>query len=214
MADPSIEALARGLRYETAQQLKTALNNRNPIYVAEFTNAAAASATALRAATATVTTARTTTSFSAGGVAALAAYPRQIVFTTAGSTASDAPATATITGTDVDGNALTETVTLAQTATTATSTKCFATITSIVEAAGDGTGATIAIGIGTALGLPKKAKSRAGAVMVLREVSAGSFVTNGTYTSAASAPPYGAYTPNTAADGSNDYALVYELDLS
>src|SRR5688572_11740914 len=105
MSDPSVEALARGgLRLDTARQIYNAHGNRSPIYVAEFTNAAAASATALRAATATVETERTTTSFSAGGVAALAAYPRQIVFTTAGGTAADAPASATITGTDVDGN--------------------------------------------------------------------------------------------------------------
>lgn len=213
MADPTVESLARG-RYADAQLLKTALDNRSPIYVDEFTDPAAASATALRAATATVTTERTTTSFSAGGVAALAAAPRQIVFTTAGGTAADAPATATITGTDVDGNVITETVNLAQTATTATSTKCFKTITSIVEAAGDGTDATIAIGIGTALGLRRKAKARGGTINVINEIAAGSRVTNGTLATPTSAPPNGAYTPNSAADGSRDYVLTYELDLS
>lgn len=215
MADPSIDALARGLRYDSAQQLYTALvTNRAPIYVDVFTDPAAASATALRNATATVETERTTTSFSAGGVAALAACPRQIVFTTAGGTAADAPATATITGTDVDGNVITETVNLAQTATTATSTQLFASITSIVEAAGDGTDATIAIGIGTALGLRRKPKVRGGVVHVINETAAGSRVTNGTFVIPATHAPYGSYTPNSAADGSRDYVLTYELDLT
>lgn len=215
MADISVTSLTRiGMSSAQARAIVAASGARSPIYVEEFTDPAAASGTALRAATASVTTERTTTSFSAGGVAALAAYPRQIVFTTAGGTAADAPATATITGTDVNGDAITETVTLAQTATTATSAKFFATITSIVEAAGDGTGATIAIGIGAALGLRRKAKVRAGALMVVREISAGSYVTNGTFALPSAAAPNGSYTPNTAANGTNDYAIAYEVDLT
>ena len=119
MADPSVEALARGLRYESAQQLKTALGNRNPIYVDEFTNPIVTSGTSLRAATATVTTERTTTSFLAGGVAALADIPRQIVFVTGGATPADAPASAVGTGVDGNGVVFTETGTIAQTATSA-----------------------------------------------------------------------------------------------
>lgn len=215
MADLSFTSLTRvGVPVQVARQLATFAGDRSPIYVDEFTNPAAASATALRAATASVTTERTTTSFSAGGVTALADAPRQIVFTTAGTTPADAPASATITGVDVNGDAISETVTLAQTATTATSAKFFASITSIVEAAGDGTGATIAIGIGAALGLRRKAKARAGALMVTREIAAGSFVTNGTFALPSAALPNGSYTPNTAANGTNDYAIAYELDLA
>jgi hypothetical protein len=215
MADPTIDVLARfSSRVDSAQQLLTALTNRAPLYVDEFIDAAASSGTSLRAATASVTTERTTTSFSAGGVAAMASIPRQIVFTTAGATPADAPATATITGTDALGAAQTETVTLAQTATTATSTKFFSTVTSIVEAAGDGTAATIAIGLGPYLGLRRKPKIRAGLVHVVNETAAGSRVTNGTFTIPATHPPHGSYLPNSGANGTNDYVLTYELDLT
>src|SRR5688572_6426728 len=81
-----------------------------PIDVYELTNPATAAADGLKAATATTVAVQTITSFEAAGVAALAAYPRNVTFTTAGNTPADAPATATITGTDIDGNALTETV--------------------------------------------------------------------------------------------------------
>jgi hypothetical protein len=181
-----------------------------------FTDPAAASATALLAATATTVAVQTylTAALSAGGKAALAAYPRNVTFTTAGSTASDAPATAVITGTDIDGAALTETVTIAQTATIANGVKCFKTITSIVYAAGDGTGATVSIGIGAVFGLSKKPAVRGGAVHVINETSAGSRVTNGTFVVPATSPPYGSYAPNSAPDASKDYVLTFERDLS
>jgi hypothetical protein len=117
-------------------------------YTAHIAAAPTNSAAGLKAAT-TVSTSPVTLTASDlldAGEAALLAYPRKIVFTTAGGTASDAPATALITGTDYTGAAQTETVNLAQTATTATSTKWFKTITSIEYAVGDGTDATIAIG--------------------------------------------------------------------
>lgn len=215
MSDISVNSLTRvGVSVALARQLVTFAGDRLPLYADEYTNPAAASATALRAATASVTTERTTTSFTAGGVAALADAPRQIVFTTAGGTAADAPASATITGVDVNGDAISETVTLAQTATTATSAKFFASITSIVEAAGDGTGATIAIGIAAALGLRRKAKVRGGVVNVINETAAGARVTTGTFTIPASALPNGSYTPSSAADAARDYVLAYELDLT
>lgn len=215
MADPTLDQLARFTSvFERAKLLITAFTNRAPIQIDEFTNPAAASTTALRAATATVTTARTTTSFSAGGVAALAAYPRTITVTTAGGTAADAPASVVITGTDVDGNAQSETLNVSQTAATVTSVKLYKTLTSIVEAVGDGTDATLAFGIGVALGLSRLPKLRAGAVSVLNENAVGARVTTGTFALPASAAPYGSYTPSSAADGSRDYAIAYELDLS
>lgn len=215
MADISVTSLTRlGMSIARARLLVATFGERPPIYADEYTNPAAASATALRAATATVTTVRTTTSFTAGGVAALADAPRQIVFTTAGGTAADAPASATITGVDVNGDSISETVTLAQTATTATSAKFFASITSIVEAVGDGTDATIAIGIGAPLGLRRKAKVRGGVVHVINETAAGARVTTGTFTIPASALPNGSYTPSSAADASRDYVISYEQDLA
>ena len=168
-------------------------------------------AAVLRKATATVASA-VTVSGSALVQTDLANYPRALVFTTGGNTPGDAPATATITGTDVNGNAITETLNLAQTATTATSTKFYASVSSITFPAADGTAATVAISPSAAIGLSRKVRTRAGATALLKEIAAGSVVTNGTLTAAASALPNGSYTPNTAADGANDYCIFYEMD--
>ncbi len=184
------------------------------IEVDEFTNPAAADAAGLEAATTVSTSVRTVTSFLAGGVAALAAYPRNITFTTAGNTPADALASATITGTDVFGNALTETVNIAQTATIATGVKCFKTVTSIAYTVGQGTDATVSIGFGALLGLAHKPKVRAGGVAVLNEIAVGARVTNGTFATPTTSPPNGSYSPNSAADGSRDYAVYYERDLT
>jgi hypothetical protein len=127
------------------------------LLVEEYTNpvgTAAPGAAVIKAATATVASIVTLTNptdFLAAGIAMLAAWPRQIVFTTAGATAADAPANAVITGLDPYGVAQTETVALAQTATTATSTKYWSSVSTIVYPAADGVGATIAIGIAAAV---------------------------------------------------------------
>lgn len=185
-----------------------------PIDVMEFQNPAAASAVGLRAATASVAAASTATLLSAG-TDELDVAARQIVFTTAGTTPADAPATAVITGQDWEGNVQTETVTLAQTATTATSTKCFrGTDLEITFPAGDGTGATIAIGWGAKLGLKFKPKVRQGSVMVVQEYEAGSRVVTGTFVIPATEGPFGTYSPSNAANGSRDYVLFVERDYA
>lgn len=182
--------------------------------VDELTDPLAAAAAGLLAATATTVAVQTvlTAGLLAAGKNELAARPRNVTFTTAGGTPADAPATATITGTDINGDALTEVVNIAQTATIANGVKAFKTITSIVYAAGDGTGATVSIGYGNAFGLSRKAKTRAGAVMRGTEISAGSVVTNGTLVVAETGLPNGTYSPNSAPDGSKDYAIAYETD--
>jgi hypothetical protein len=178
----------------------------------ELTDPLAAAAAGLRAATATTVAPQTVLAAGllAGGVAELLARPRNVTFTTAGATPADAPATALITGTDINGDAMTETVNIAQTATIANGVKAFRTITSIAFSAADGTGATVSIGYGNAFGLRRKARTRAGAVMRGTEVSAGTIVTNGTLVTAETSPPHGTYTPNTAPNGTNDYAIEYE----
>jgi hypothetical protein len=82
------------------------------------------------------------------GKTALSAGPRRLIFTTAGATASDAPATATITGIGPDGNAYgaAEVLNLSQTAGSVTTVRPYKSIINIVYSAADGTGATIAIG--------------------------------------------------------------------
>lgn len=180
------------------------------ITVEEFTNPPASGAAVLLAATATVAAPVTVLAAAltdVGGKAVLLAQARNITFTTAGSTASDAPATALITGTDRDGHAQTETVTLAQTATIAKGVKLFKTITKIEYPAADGTGATVAIGIGDAMPLSKTPKTRAGLAAIIREVAVGALVTTGAIDATNKS-----YTPATATNGTNDYCVFYEFD--
>lgn len=179
----------------------------------EWTNPAAPAVAGLHAATATTVAVQVllTADLVAGGVAALAAYPRNVTFTTAGGTAADVPATAAIVGGDIDGNALLETVTLAQTATVAEGVKAFKTITSITYAAGDGTGGTVAVGFGKKFGLTKSVKVAAGIPVVLQEIAVGVVVTTGTYVSPATSAPHGTYSPSADPDAAKDYALTYEI---
>jgi hypothetical protein len=190
---------------DVRKDVKDTLAPLAAIAIDEFTNPAAAGAADLEAATATTVAPRTVTTFLAGGVAKLAAFPRNVTFTTGGGTPADAPATALVTGT-YRGKPQTETVTLAQTATIANGVKPFSTITSVAYAAADGTGATISIGVGLGLGTAQIPLSRAGLVAPVREIAAGAAVTNGVLT------VEGLYTPNTAPNGTNDYAIFYEYN--
>lgn len=182
--------------------------------VDEWTDPLAAAPAGLKAATATVASvvALTAADLLTAGKNELLARPRNITFTTAGGTAADAPANAVIVGTDINGDALTETVTLAQTATTASGVKAFRTIETITYPAADGAGATVSVGYGSVFGLSKKIRTRAGALMFGKEISAGSVVTNGVLASPTTSPPNGSYAPNSAPDGVKDYALEYEPD--
>jgi len=184
------------------------------VVVEEFTGPGAAAAAGLEVAAATTVAPLTVSSFLAGGVTALAAFPRNVTLTTAGVTPADAPASALVTGTDVNGNAQTETITVAQTATISEGVKAFKTVTSVVFAAAEGTAATVAIGYGSVLGLGKKLKPRAGLSAPIKEIAVGAVVTTGTFVSAATSPPNGSYSPASALDGAKDYALYYEYDAS
>lgn len=106
-----------------------------------------AAAAGLLAATATVASPVTVLAAGliTGGKTALLANGRRLRFTTAGSPASDAPATVAITG-SLAGVPVTETLSLAQTAASVSSVGVYDTIVSLVYAAADGTGATVAIG--------------------------------------------------------------------
>ena len=186
----------------------------SPICVQEFTNPVAPAAAGLEAATAVTVAPRTAIVFVAGGVAALLAFPRNLTFSTAGSTPADAPATATITGTDINGAALTEVVNVSQTVAKVEGVKCFKTVTSVAYSAGQGTDATVSIGFGAVFGLAKKAKTRAGAVNVLAEFAIGAKVTTGTFVSPTTSLPNGSYAPSAAPEGTNDYAVMFEKDMA
>jgi hypothetical protein len=141
--------------------------------------------------------------------------PRALVFTVAGTTPADAPATATVVGKDANGGTHTEVVTLPQTATTATTKYFWSYIASVAYPAADGTGATVAIGISAAVGLKKKAKTRAGLTGCIREIAGGSVVTNGVLTAPSTTGlPNGNYAPNATFDGATDFAIYYEFDAT
>ena len=140
--------------------------------------------------------------------------PSQLVFTTAGTTASDAPANVVITGFDINGNRQSETLALAQTATTATSTKYYAAIESLAFAAADGAGSTIAITFSANVGLSRKVLLRTGAATLIRELMDGTAPTAGALIVPATAIPNGAYTPNTAGNDVHDYMVMYEYDAT
>lgn len=176
------------------------------ITVEELTNPAAGAVNSLELATACTLLGRLVTTFVAGGVAILAAKGRNITITTAGVTPTNGPATALVTGT-YKGAAQTETISgLNGGAATYTGTKPFDTVVSVQYATALGTDATNAIGIGGGLGVDKTPKARGGGVNLLREVAAGSLVVNGALTANL------LYTPNTAPNGTNDYAIWFEYD--
>lgn len=150
----------------------------------------------------------------AATLADMANNPRQVVFTTAGVTAADAPAEAVVVGKDPKGLSVTETIVLAQTAAAVTTNNFFSEIESISYPAADGTGATVAIGIGDKLGLTYKPKVRGGGVPVVLELEDGAAADiPGTVTPAgANDLPYGSYTPNSTLNGELDFLIVYEFD--
>lgn len=190
-----------------------------PIDRYEITDPAAASNTSLLAATPTVATPVTVTKAEllAGGLSALAAYPRRLSFTTGGGTAADAPASVTVKGKDASGQEITETVNLGQTATTVNTTAFFAdldTDEALTYPAADGTGATVSVGITSAIGFTAKPRLVNGAVAAIAEWTDGvPSGTRGTYITPVSGAPFGGVTFNTAPNGTHDYAIWFERDL-
>ncbi len=204
------------IRTALANSLGTAENGAS-IAQYEMTNPAATAAAGLHAAApSALTTPQVylTADLVAGGIAALLAYPRNVTFTVAGGTAAEAPVLGTVVGTDIDGNALTEAIVITASAGTYAGAKAFKTITSITLTGGTGTGATVSVGFAKVFGLPAKIKARAGRLAVIQEISAGSIVTNGTFVSATTSPPYGSWSPSTNPDASVDYAVTYERDTA
>jgi hypothetical protein len=169
----------------------------------EWVDVALASATALSTATATSASATTTvTTFTAQPD-----FPRNIVITPGGTTASVPAGDVVVTGTNIRGEVITENFTFAADASTATTgTKAFKTVTSIVYPIQDGAGATYNVGTGAKLGLSRKMKAD--------NVMSGS--ANGTYEATR---PVGVYSTSaiesniitftTAFDGSKDMRANY-----
>lgn len=190
-----------------------------PLFAAtprEFINPILGTATALLIATATVAAEVEVlpAALTTATLTNMADNPRQLLFTTAGTTPADAPATATVKGKDPRGKFVTEVVTLAQTAAAVLTKNFFSEVESITYAAADGTGATVAIGIGAKLGLSYVPKTRSGAVPVVLELEDGAAAATAGVLVAPTTDnlPYGAYTPNSALNGALDFFVVYEFD--
>lgn len=206
----------RGEILKERQDFNRALGPLAAITVQEFTNPAAAGAADLRVATATVASATVVqgADLLAAGVAKLLACPRNLTFTTAGTTPANAPASCTIVGTDINNNDQTETVALATTGAAVAGVKAWKTVKSLSFTAAGGTAATVSVGVGTVFALEKPIKMRAGLAFLMFEVAVGVVVTTGTVVAAATAGGNGTYSPATAPNGTNDYAIYYEADAT
>lgn len=211
-----------GLAGEVAdlrQDVAAELGKLGTITCEEFVNPPAAVTTAFKTAHATTVAAGKVFTVGSGldGASAglLLPFPRPVTITTAGGTAADALNTSVVfEGTDIYGRTLTETVLAAGTASTVTGNKCFKKVTKITEGASPGTGATIAYGFGAPIGLGLPIRTVQGLTGALREIAVGALVTNGTFVAAATALPNGSYSPNSAPDGTRDYAIYYDFDAT
>lgn len=159
-----------------------------------------------------------TTSMTLGGALAsggvgTADYARNVVITVTHATAVVAMS-GVITGTDIHGKTITEawSVTAGTASKVFTGAKAFKTVTSITEVvAADASANTIIAGTGVKFGLERYNE----VASAVKEVAAGSVVTNGTVTArstSASADARGTYAPNTAPDAANDYEIWYIVE--
>jgi len=187
-----------------------------PVYVARqvFTDVAASDDDAFvlaKTSTSLPSTAGTVT-FTPDGVIGTGAIPQpRNVLITVTHASSVVAASGTITGKDEYGNTITETwsVTAGTTSKTYTGAKAFLTVSSITYVtAADAQANTFKAGTGNVLGL----QFPCAVASAVKEVAAGSVVTNGTVVAAStssSADRRGTYTPNSAPNGSNDYEVFY-----
>lgn len=159
-----------------------------------------------------------TTSMTLGGALAtggvgINAHPRNVVITVTHAS-SVVAMSGVITGTDIHDQVQTEawSVTATGTSKVFTGKKGFKTITGITQViVADASGNTVIAGSGVVFGLLVM-NAVASAV---KEVAAGSVVTNGVMvaaSSASTADPRGTYAPNTAPDAANDYTVWHLSD--
>jgi hypothetical protein len=140
--------------------------------------------------------------------------PRNITITTTTDADIDA-VDVVITGIGADGLEQTDTIKLTNGGgVTNVGTRAFSQVTSIAVPAQSGDGGSLQFGFGALIGLGQKIKSRAGKVSALYEITGNALVCppSGTFASAAASPPYGTYTPLSAPNNTNDYAVYYEYD--
>lgn len=90
----------------------------------------------------------------------------------------------------------------------------FSIVDSVTIPAQGGSGGAVEVGFGALIGLGKAMKSRAGLRAPIRQIAIGAVVTTGTFSAPATNLPHGAYAPAAAPNGTNDYAITYEVDTS
>jgi len=157
-----------------------------------------------------------TTEMTLGGVLAKKPdVPRNVVITVTHAS-SVVAMSGVITGTDWTGKTITEawSVTATGTSKTYTGKKAFASITSITEVvAADASDNTIIAGTGNVLGLKVKASTSKllDEQMDSASASSGTLV-QGAGPGSSTADEWGTYTPNTAPNGSHDYAAWFICD--
>lgn len=180
----------------------------------DFTTPAAAVSNGLSASHAGAGTSGTTSqtlggSLCSGGIGTLDAARNVVIVVTHGSAV--VAMGGVITGTDKYGKTITEawSVSAGTTSKTFTGKKAFKTITSITETvAADASANTIISGSGSVLGLGFQNEC----ISLVKEVAAGSVVTNGVVTaksSVSTADARGTYVPNTIPDGATSYTVFY-----
>lgn len=141
---------------------------------------------------------------------ATAPMPRNVVITVTHASAVVA-LSGVIAGVDLYGEALTEawSVTAGTTSKTFTGKKAFARVDTVtVVAASDASADTVKIGTGVVLGLDVLCDIAS----LVKEVSGGSVVTNGTVVAQSTASTddrRGTYSPNSAPNGSTTYVIAY-----
>lgn len=206
------------LRHDVEESFNTLETGGGYFATEEFTDVAAADTDAIVTSFATAAAVTSKSGSGLNGVVGAAEMtpPRNITITS--TTHADVDAVdAVITGKvrDKDGNLIDQTDTISITdggGVTDAGTKAFSVVTSVSIPAMAGAGGALTVGFGSVIGLRRAIKTRAGLTRPIREVVAGAVATNGVFTTAAAKPPYGTYAPNTAPNGTNDYAITYEVD--
>lgn len=204
------------LRADTEEGFRYMEATLQPLVLEEFTNLLAADTDGLKTAAASANTIQAFTSADWNGVQGddEMVPPRNVTLTT--STHADIDAVAVVVVgrvRDDRGELIAQTDTINLTdggGATDAGTKAFAFVDSVTIPAQGGSGGTVAIGFGVLVGLSHKIRVAAGLPLRVLQVTAGAAVTNGTFASTA---PNGTWSPATAADAANDYAILYVADL-
>ena len=217
---PRLAHLVRGiggLKGEVSDLRGDVLDSMAPlaaIAVEEFIDPAAAASTAIKTTVASATTVEVFEGAALNGSVGggVMSPPRNLTITQNANADIDA-VDVVIEGLDINGDVITDTITMTDGGgATDSGSKAFASVVRITVPAQSGTAGTFAFGFGPLMGLSQPIKSRAGLAALSHEIALGVVVTTGTVADATVGAPNGTYSPATAQNASNDYAIHYEYD--